>query len=276
MARLGSMLFLLACVALAISYDEEIDDLKRLGNYETRDILKAGENLESFNNLETYDNLELVDNLGVLGKRILQEQLKNVAESVDAILEELNGEHIDGFSGKQGDTTYNISNIKITDFEIDLNPTVKFMDDFSSAEMTFNLSRLTIDAGWWVTYKNWFIRSSRINAKTGWPSWVKRKRPLTVTRDGSLTATADRVPVTVIVSLNPLEVEECRASADISVDVKGHFLPLKILLLFKKLFVIVNDQPDLPTRIKIPAWGRSVNDLERKLEGAICDAIYKL
>lgn len=207
-------------------------------NLEALDMLEARENEETEGGLDSIDNLETLDNLDVLDKRLLQEralQLKDAEEFIDAKIAQLKSKLVDGFSGSDGKVSYKISNIKISDLALDLNPQIKFVNGLRSAELTLTLPRFTVDANWWARYKSWLIR---------------------ITRDGSLTATANRISVTVTVSLSPLEVESCRSSADISVKVRGGGLVTKILLLFKKKSF--------------------VNKLEDKLEDVICDAINKL
>lgn len=253
MSHLLTIVFLAACATLVVSQDnqEAFDDhdLEAFDNLETRRYLETDDDLEALDmmeargNQETLDNLDALDNLETLDKRLLKEQalqLENAEVFIDAKLASFKGKLVAGFSGKDESVSYKISNIKISDLALDLNPKIK-VNGPRSVELTLRLPRFTVDGDWWARYKEWL-------------AWLGRS--LSITRDGEFTATANSISVTVTVSLSPLEVEDCRANADLSLKVRGGGLVTKIFLLFEKSSV--------------------VNDLEDKVEAAICGTINKL
>lgn len=168
-----------------------------------------------------------------LEKRLLLERsFQDAIAKLEDKIEHLENRLIEGISGKDGSIEYRVSNIKISGLSLDFNPDIDYSNGLRA---TFDLPKFTATGDWWVRYKKWWI---------------------SITRDGTFTATANKITISVGVTLNPLKVKDCDTQADLSLKINGGGVVASIASFFFK--------------------GSFVNRVENDLEDKICEYIMKL
>lgn len=134
----------------------------------------------------------------LLSTRILEERsLQDALSKVEYLLDHLDAIKIKDVKGKSGSTSYELTNIRITDVG-NLVPAIDFIDGFRKVKAKLTLSSITAEANWWARFKNWFI---------------------SITKSGTLTAEATEVSVAV--SLVDFQIADCDASVNLDVDLRG-------------------------------------------------------